>query len=54
MSGAARVQAKAKRGRTLAERIQELQLRAAADKKRKDLKETIAQARRELQGLRKK
>jgi hypothetical protein len=51
MSGAGRARAPAKRGRTLQERINELQARAAKEKKRKDLVETIAQARRELQGL---
>lgn len=53
MSGVGRARAPGRR-KTLQERIQELQARAAADKKKKDLKETIAQARRELQGLRRK
>ena len=54
MSGAARVRAPAKRARTLQDRINELTARAAKEKKKKDLVETIAMARRELQGLRKK
>ena len=48
MSGAARAK---KKPRSIQERINELQARAAAAKKRHDLKETIAQARKELQAL---
>lgn len=48
MSGAARARAK---HRTLQERLNALQARVAQEKKKHDLRETIAQARRELQNL---
>ena len=50
MSGAGRARARAK-PRTIQERIQELQARADAVKKKTDLKEVIAHARAQLQAL---
>jgi hypothetical protein len=49
MSGTARAK---KRVPTIQERIAQLTAKAAALKKRSDLKETIAHARKELQALR--